>query len=77
MGREDHLKKRNHSYLYFSIFPKDNKTHLLGRKTECDLVINDPSFSREQTSFTYDPTKECWLIKDGGSQSLSRTGTWY
>jgi len=50
---------------------------LLGRKIECDLVINDPSFSREQTSFTYDPTKECWLIKDGGSQSLGRTGTWY
>ena len=56
---------------------KDKKQrYLLGRKSDCDIVVNDPGFSREQTSFIYDSGKKCWYIKDGGVENLSRTGTW-
>ena len=40
-------------------------------------MINDPGISREQTTFLYDSVKKMWSVNDGGSENLSRTGTWY
>ena len=60
-----------------SVLCKDKKQkYLLGRKNECDVVINDPCFSREQATFTFNEQNKSWYIKDGGNESLSRTGTW-
>ena len=75
MDKEAFQKKRI-LLLNISTFLCDKTVHYIGRKSDCDLVINDPSFSREQTMFTYDPIKKFWYIKDGGTQILSRTGTW-
>jgi hypothetical protein len=49
---------------------------MMGRKTDCDLVINDPRFSREQSIFYYDSTKSTWFIKDGSKEKPSGSGTW-
>jgi len=58
-----------------STLTKDKQKYLLGRKSDCDITINDPGFSREQSTIFYDPHKQSWFIKDGG-ENLSRTGTW-
>jgi hypothetical protein len=49
----------------------------MGRKSDCDLVINDPRFSREQSMFIFDAEKETWFIRDGGNEKASGSGTWY
>ena len=49
---------------------------MLGRRIDCDVVINEPGFSREQTTFFFDDSTQKWFVKDGGEKSSS-TGTWY
>ena len=49
---------------------------MMGRKTDCDLVINDPRFSREQSMFYFDANKNTWFIKDGSNEKRSGSGTW-
>lgn len=63
-------------FYFFRVFTTDKEKWQIGRKTECDLVVNDQRFSREQTTFIYDKINGTWFIKDGGSEALSRTGTW-
>ncbi len=72
------LIKCNLYYNYFSVFKKDkNAIHLIGRRSDCDIVINDTGFSREQSMIYFDEKSECWYIKDGGKEKLSGSGTWY
>jgi hypothetical protein len=49
----------------------------MGRKADCDLVINDPRFSREQSMFYFDTNKNNWFVKDGANEKPSGSGTWY
>jgi hypothetical protein len=49
---------------------------MMGRKADCDLVINDPRFSREQAMFYFDSKKNNWFVKDGSSEKPSGSGTW-
>ncbi len=65
----------NFELILFRTLSKDKSRQLLGRKSDCDIVVNDPGFSREQSTFIYDSQKQTWFIKDGG-ENLSRTGTW-
>ena len=55
---------------------KEKGKYLIGRKTDCDLVINDPRFSREQCMFIFDSNKNIWFVKDGGNEKPSGSGTW-
>lgn len=59
------------------MFKKDKETILIGRKGDCDIVINDQGFSREQCTVFFDNQSKNWFIKDGGKEKLSGSGTWY
>jgi len=71
-SEKDKIIKKYNSFL-FRILSKEKTKYLLGRKSDCDIVINDPGFSREQTSIKFE--NGSWYVKDGGENS-SRTGSW-
>ena len=48
----------------------------IGRKNECDIVLNDIGISREHCIIYFDNDNDNWFIKDGNEEHLSRGGTW-
>jgi hypothetical protein len=76
MVRVKIFKKCNLIFKYFfSVLKKNKQKYLLGRRLDCDVLVNDPGFSREQATFFFDSSKQAWSVKDGG-ENPSRTGTW-
>ncbi len=67
---------KEYNFINDSVFKKEKGKYLIGRKTDCDLVINDPRFSREQFMFIFDSNKNIWYVKDGGNEKSSGSGTW-
>ena len=49
----------------------------IGRKNECDIVLNDTGISREHCIIYFDSETKNWYIKDGNKENLSAGGTWY
>ena len=57
--------------------PNDNKEVTIGRDKKCNLSFpNDKSFSRCQTTFSFDENKKQWIIIDGSKTKSSTNGTW-
>lgn len=57
------------------VFNNEQKTtYYIGRKSECDIQINESEVSREQAMIYYE--KGNWYIKDGGKENQSASGTW-
>jgi hypothetical protein len=49
----------------------------IGRDKNCDFSFaKDKSFSRIQTSFSYDQNNKYWVISDGSKVKSSTNGTW-
>lgn len=53
---------------------KDKSVFYIGRKPECDIVLNETQFSREQFIIYFENGN--WFIKDGGKENPSTNGTW-
>lgn len=57
------------------VFNNEQKTtYYIGRKQECDIIINESEVSREQAMVYHE--KGNWYIKDGGKENPSASGTW-
>lgn len=48
----------------------------IGRKKECDIVLDDTGISREHCMIYFDSESKNWFIKDGNKDNLSGGGTW-
>jgi pSer/pThr/pTyr-binding forkhead associated (FHA) protein len=58
-------------------FKKEDKIVSIGRKNDCNMVINDTSISREQLVLMYNNDEKHWFIKDGNLEKGSSNGSWY
>jgi pSer/pThr/pTyr-binding forkhead associated (FHA) protein len=58
-----------------AVFSKEKGTILIGRKPDCDIVVNVEGMSREQCIIYYDQEHHVWLIRDGKDKP-SGSGTW-
>lgn len=48
---------------------------MVGRRMDCDVIVKEEGFSREQTTIFYDDLNQKWFVKDGGEKPSS-PGTW-
>lgn len=64
----------NLTMVEFNLDKKKKKEFYIGRKADCDIVINDSQVSREQAMIYYQDNN--WFIKDGGKEKPSGSGTW-
>ena len=56
---------------------KINRDITIGRDKNCDFsYVKDKSFSRIQTSFSFDKKHKYWVISDGSKFKSSTNGTW-
>lgn len=58
-------------------FKKEKGVIKIGRKKECDIVLDDTGISREHCMIYFDNESKNWFIKDGNKDNLSAGGTWY
>ena len=57
--------------------PNDIKEVTIGRDKNCSFSFpKDKSFSRYQTTFSFDDDKKEWIIIDGNKNKSSTNGTW-
>jgi len=56
-------------------FSKEKSKLILGRKSDCDIFVNESGFSRIQTTVFFKEGR--WYIKDGSDEKASGSGTWY
>ena len=72
------LSRKENSIEPKQIFDCDiNRDITIGRDKNCDFsFIKDKSFSRIQTSFSYDKKNKYWVISDGSKVKSSTNGTW-
>ncbi len=57
--------------------PNNIKEITIGRDKNCNLSFpKEKSFSRCQTTFSYDDKKKVWIIFDGSKTKSSTNGTW-
>lgn len=72
------LSKKDDNQVQKHLFdPTKIKEVTIGRGNNCNFSFQkDKSFSRVQTSFVYDETKNEWTIIDGSVTKSSTNGTW-
>lgn len=61
---------------HFEFDGKDSKIVTIGRGKKCDISLHPSSYSRIQTTFTYDEDEKFWYVQDGNGEKLSTNGTW-
>ena len=58
-------------------YPNETKEVTIGRDKNCNFAFpKDKSFSRHQTTFSYDDNNKEWTILDGMKDKASTNGTW-
>ena len=72
------LSRKENSIEPKQIFECDiNRDITIGRDKNCDFsFVKDKSFSRIQTSFSFDKKNKYWVISDGSKVKSSTNGTW-
>ena len=72
------LSRKENSIEPKQIFDCDiNRDITIGRDKNCDFsYVKDKSFSRIQTSFSFDKKHKYWVISDGSKFKSSTNGTW-
>ena len=72
------LSRKENSIEPKQIFDCDiNRDITIGRDKNCDFsFVKDKSFSRIQTSFSFDKKHKYWVISDGSKFKSSTNGTW-
>ncbi len=72
------LSKKDSSNNLKQVFdPNENKEVTIGRDKNCNFAFpKDKSFSRHQTTFSYDDNSKEWTILDGMKDKGSTNGTW-
>lgn len=74
-NKEVNIEYGNGDNLQKIVLNNEHKTiYSIGRKQECDIVLNESEVSREQAIVYYQ--KGNWYIKDGGKETMSKSGTW-
>ena len=72
------ISRKEESIEHKQIFECDiNRDITIGRDKNCDFsFVKDKSFSRIQTSFSFDKKNKYWVISDGSKVKSSTNGTW-
>ena len=72
------ISRKEDSIEHKQIFECDiNRDITIGRDKNCDFsFVKDKSFSRIQTSFSFDKKNKYWVISDGSKVKSSTNGTW-
>ena len=72
------ISRKEDSIEHKQIFDCDiNRDITIGRNKNCDFsYVKDKSFSRIQTSFSFDKKHKYWVISDGSKFKSSTNGTW-
>ena len=72
------ISRKEDSIEHKQIFDCDiNRDITIGRDKNCDFsYVKDKSFSRIQTSFSFDKKHKYWVISDGSKFKSSTNGTW-
>ena len=72
------ISRKEDSIEHKQIFDCDiNRDITIGRDKNCDFsYVKDKSFSRIQTSFSFDKKNKYWVISDGSKVKSSTNGTW-
>ena len=72
------ISRKEDSIEHKQIFDCDiNRDITIGRDKNCDFsFVKDKSFSRIQTSFSFDKKHKYWVISDGSKFKSSTNGTW-
>lgn len=67
----------SHSNQVYRFFLKDTRQIKIGREKSCDIKLCwDKTYSKFQTTITWDEFLEQWKITDGYGGKNSRNGTW-
>ncbi len=72
------ISRKEDSIEHKQIFECDiNRDITIGRDKNCDFsFVKEKSFSRIQTSFSFDKKNKYWVISDGSKVKSSTNGTW-
>ena len=72
------LSQKNSEHESKKIFDPNNiKEVTIGRDKNCNFSFpKDKSFSRHQTTFSFDDNNKEWIIIDGNNNKCSTNGTW-
>jgi hypothetical protein len=72
------ISRKEDSIEHKQIFDCDiNRDITIGRDKNCDFsYVKDKSFSRIQSSFSFDKKHKYWVISDGSKFKSSTNGTW-
>jgi hypothetical protein len=72
------ISRKEESIEHKQIFECDiNRDITIGRDKNCDFsFVKEKSFSRIQTSFSFDKKNKYWVISDGSKVKSSTNGTW-